>query len=48
MLALFGNTMQYQKSFEFCKKYEYKFEECKFHKKMVEINPKSKHFKDLK
>lgn len=46
-LALFGNGYQYQKGFDFCKKYDYEFKECKFHLDNVKKNPKSKHHKDL-
>lgn len=44
MLALFGNTIQYQKGFDFCKKHDFKFPECKMHEKAVKQNFRSKHF----
>lgn len=45
ILALFGNAYQYQSGFDFCKKHDFKFKECSFHKKMVDKNFRSIHFK---
>jgi hypothetical protein len=44
VLSFSANIYTYQKSFEICKAEDFKPKACEWHKKMVEANPKSKHY----
>lgn len=45
-LAFFVNAYQYQNAFELCLEKKFDSKRCEFHKKMVELNHKSKYHND--